>query len=98
MRLLRSPLLCCQTLSFFFAQEILNKVKAIYFALWQGIGSATTQQMVEFYEVSGDAVQKALQRHRDELSSDGLKTIRGKALKDAVDKLKYIVKTVYLSE
>lgn len=45
------------------ATEILNQVKAIYFALWQGTGTATTSQIAEFYEVSDDVVQKALQRH-----------------------------------
>lgn len=75
------------------AIEILNQVKALYFALWQGTGTATTGSIAEFYEVSLDVVQKALQRHRDELIDDGLKTIRGKQLKDAADKLSIPSKT-----
>jgi hypothetical protein len=63
------------------AQEIFNKVKILYFALWQGVGTSTTDQMAEFYEVSVDAVQKVIQRHRDELEFDGLKTVKGKDLK-----------------
>jgi hypothetical protein len=73
--------------------EILNRVKSIYFSLWQGIGTATTGQIAEFYEVSQDVVQKALQRHRDEFIDDGLKTLRGKQLKDAADTLSIPSKT-----
>lgn len=73
--------------------EILNRVKSIYFALWQGTGAATTQQIAKFYEVSNDVVQKVLQRHRDELIEDGLKTLRGKQLKDAADTLSIPSKT-----
>jgi hypothetical protein len=75
------------------ASEILSLVKAVYFALWQGTGTATTGQIAEFYEVSDDVVQKALQRHRDEFNSDGLKTLRGKQLKDAADTLSIPSKT-----
>jgi hypothetical protein len=75
------------------ASEILTLVKAVYFALWQGFGTATTGQIAEFYEVSDDVVQKALQRHRDEFNSDGLKTLRGKQLKDAADTLSIPSKT-----
>ncbi len=64
------------------AREILNKVKSLYFALWQGIGAATCEQMSEFYEVKTDAVEAALRRYRNEFESDGLKTIKGKQLKD----------------
>lgn len=53
------------------ATETLTKVKALYFVLWKGVGTATTGQMAEFYEVSSDVVQKVIQRHRDELESDG---------------------------
>jgi hypothetical protein len=75
------------------ASEILTLVKAVYFALWQGTGTATTSQIAEFYEVSDDVVQKALQRHRDEFKLDGLKTLRGKELKDAADTLSIPSKT-----
>lgn len=64
------------------ASEVLNKVKSLYFALWQGVGTATTEQIAEFYEVSNDVVRDNLRRHRDEFDSDGLKLLKGKALKD----------------
>lgn len=64
------------------AQTILNKVKALYFALWQGTGAATTLAMREFFEVNIDAIEAALRRCRTEFESDGLKIIKGKLLKD----------------
>lgn len=63
------------------ASEILNKLKALYFAFWNGVGSSTNEQMAGFYEVSADAVESALRRHRDEFESDGLKTLKGRQLK-----------------
>ena len=67
------------------ATEILNKLKALYFALWRGISSSTTGQMAAFYEVSTDAIESALRRHRDEFESDKLTTLKGKQLKDFKD-------------
>ncbi|XHX78515.1 MAG: hypothetical protein RBJ76_00825 [Stenomitos frigidus ULC029] len=66
------------------AEAILNKAKALMFAVWQGQGIATTGQVAEFYEVPEDTVQTAIKVNRDEFESDGLRTIRGKALKDVV--------------
>jgi hypothetical protein len=63
------------------AGEILNRVKSLYFALWQGVGIATTQQAAEFYEVPEANIRKAIERHRVELESDGLRKVTGKQLK-----------------
>lgn len=63
------------------AQSILHRIKCLYFVLWKGVGIATTSQMAEFYQVSTDSVQKVIQRHRDELESDGVKIVKGKDLK-----------------
>lgn len=65
------------------ASDVLSKAKALVFALWQGTGAAITEQMAEYYEVPVDAIQSVLRRHRDELESDGLIILRGKALKEA---------------
>jgi len=40
--------------------------------------------VAEFYEVPEDTVQTAIKVNRDEFESDGLRTIRSKALKDVV--------------
>ena len=65
------------------AVDVLNKVKAIVFALWQGTGTATTEQLAEFYEVPVGTIRPLLKPHKDEFESDGVKTLRSKALKDA---------------
>ncbi len=67
------------------AQLILQKVKALYFALWKGTGIATTDQAASFYEVPAANIRKAVERHRDELKSDGLQVLSSKALKQVSD-------------
>ena len=79
------------------AEAILMKVKSLYFALWEGTGTTTTSVLVDYYEVSAETIQKVIQRHRDELNSDGLKRIRAKALKDVMDKLSISKKTPQLT-
>jgi hypothetical protein len=63
------------------ASDVLSKAKALVFALWQGTGAATTQQMAEYYEVPVDAVESVLRRNRDELETDGVNTLKGSDLK-----------------
>lgn len=67
------------------AEEILDKVKGVLFALWKGQKIATTAQMAEFYGVGEDTIKKNLSRHKAELETDGLKVLRGKDLRDAKD-------------
>lgn len=64
------------------ASDVLSKAKALVFALWQGTGAGSTQQMAEYYEVPIETVLTVLKRHRSELESDGLTVLRGKALKE----------------
>ncbi len=63
------------------AADTLSKAKALVFALWQGTGAATTQEMAEYYEVPVDAIESVWRRNRDELKSDGVKTLKGAELK-----------------
>ena len=67
------------------ATEILSKIKSLYFALWQGEGIATTEQMGQFFGVEVATIRKVYHRHKDELATDGVKTLRGKGLKDVRD-------------
>ncbi|MDJ0746397.1 MAG: hypothetical protein QNJ32_23955 [Xenococcaceae cyanobacterium MO_167.B27] len=67
------------------ATEILSKIKSLYFALWKGEGIATTEEMGQFYEVEVATIRKVYHRHKDELAQDGVKTIRGKSLRDVRD-------------
>ena len=79
------------------AQELLAKAKAMIWAMWQGAAIATTEQMAEFYEVPNSTVRQVLKRHRDEFESDGVKVLRGKALKDVSFKLSLTPKTPNLT-
>jgi hypothetical protein len=68
------------------AQEILDKVKSLYFAVWKGEGLTTTEQLADFYEIDTSAtLRKILARHKSEFDSDGVKSLRGKGLKDVRD-------------
>ncbi|WP_009629951.1 hypothetical protein [Synechocystis sp. PCC 7509] len=67
------------------AQEILNKVKALFFAVWKGEGITTTEQLAGFYETESNSIRQVLKRHLDEFELDGLKSLRGKNLKDVRD-------------
>jgi len=75
------------------AQEIIGKVKTIFFALWKGTSIATTEQVADFYEVPAVNIRKAIERNRRELESDGLKVLTGKALKDVSDIVSLTSKT-----
>ncbi|MEG4149441.1 hypothetical protein [Microcoleus sp. Pol12B5] len=67
------------------ASDVLSKAKALVFALWQGTGAATTEQMAEYYDVPSATLRQLFKRHRDELDSDGVKVLRGKALNEVSD-------------
>jgi hypothetical protein len=79
------------------ATEVLNKTKALFFALWQGVGLTISSQLAEFYETDVETVQKLCQRHRDEFEADGLRTLRGKEVKDVVDILSISSRTPNLT-
>jgi hypothetical protein len=64
------------------ALEAINKAKALLMASWNSTSIATTAQMAEYYEVSEKTVQTVARRNRKELTSDGLKTLKGKALQE----------------
>jgi hypothetical protein len=69
------------------AQQILNKVKALYFAVWKSEGTTTTELLADFYEVPEVNIRQLLKTHRTEFLSDGLQTLRGKDLKEVRDLL-----------
>ena len=76
------------------AQSILSKIKSLYFALWNGVGIATTEQLADFYEVPEANIRQLLKSHRDEFESDGLKTLRSGTLKQVRDLLSLTPTTV----
>jgi hypothetical protein len=66
-------------------ESVLNKVKALVFAVWNGVGRISRQQLANFYDVSVDSIDKNYQRHKDEFDIDGVEVLRGKDLKDGRD-------------
>jgi hypothetical protein len=76
------------------ASAILDKVKGLYFALWQGVGIAATEVIATFYEVPETNIRQLLKNHRDEFESDGLKTLRNKGLNEVRDLLSLTSLTV----
>ena len=79
------------------ATEILNKVKALYFALWKGVGTATTEQLAEFYQVPEVNIRQLVKPYQQEFEADGLKVVRGKDLKDASNPFLLATKTTQLT-
>jgi hypothetical protein len=79
------------------AQSILNKVKSLYFAVWKGIGTATTEQLASFYEVPEVNIRQLIKPHQKEFESDGLKVARSKELKDASNPFLLAIKTTQLT-
>ncbi len=67
------------------AQSILNKVKALFFAVWKNEGITTTEQLAAFYEIEPNSIRQVLKRHQDEFELDGLKSLRGKNLREVRD-------------
>ena len=64
-------------------EQVLNKVKALMFAVWEGKSRVTRRQLAEFYEVSIETIDSNQQSHVEEFSRDGVKVYRGKDLKEA---------------
>lgn len=60
--------------------EILNKVKIL--SLLPDGENMTIRQAAEYYEVSIETIRKTIQRNRQELSEDGIKTLYSKDLKE----------------
>src|SRR5690554_5943030 len=59
--------------------EVLEKIKAIEYMTDDMIVSV--EQAAGYYEVDKEAINSVIRRSKDELSSDGLKVLRGKELK-----------------
>ncbi|WP_414569433.1 hypothetical protein [Nostoc sp. CCY 9925] len=69
------------------ALEILTKAKAIIFAVWGGSGWATTAQIAEYFEVTESAVKELHRVNGAEFRDLETKTLTGKELRDARQKL-----------
>jgi hypothetical protein len=65
------------------SEEILNKVKFLMFAVWDGKPRCSRKDLSEFYEVSVSTIDSNRQRHSDEFKLDGVEVFEGQALQDA---------------
>jgi hypothetical protein len=59
--------------------DVLDKVKAL--ALLPDDVHATTDIVASYFEVGIDAIESVVRRHREELADNGMKTLRGEALR-----------------
>jgi hypothetical protein len=64
------------------ALSILEKAKAIIFAVWNGSGWATTAQIAEYFDVTESAIKELYRVNLEEFSSSETQTLAGQALKD----------------
>ncbi|MCI1763626.1 hypothetical protein [Heyndrickxia oleronia] len=60
--------------------DVLNKVKVL--SILPDDKHMTTDMVAEYYQVDIEVIRKIIQRHRDELDSDGLNILRGEKLKE----------------
>jgi hypothetical protein len=69
--------------------EVLNKVKKL--VLLPDNEHMTLRQVADYYEIDIEVVRKTLQRHREELESDGMIKLKGRALSEFKQRLPYHV-------
>ncbi|RCJ24401.1 hypothetical protein A6770_28300 [Nostoc minutum NIES-26] len=65
------------------AQEALGKAKAIVFALWNGSGWATVEQLANYFQCSIQAIKHIYERNSKEFRANETKKLTGKDLSDA---------------
>lgn len=63
-------------------EQVLGKVKSLFFALWNGSNRTTREQVADFYEVPVTTIDSNYQNHRDEFEVDGVKSFKNKDLKE----------------
>ena len=82
-------------------KALLNKVKELFFSLWNGSQWVTREDLADFYQVSVETIDSNYQRNKDEFDLDGVKVLRGKDLSDAKRILRLALKasqvTIYSS-
>ena len=63
-------------------EQVLNKVKALMFAVWEGKSRVTRRQLAEFYKVPVATIDSNHNRHKDEFERDGVEVVANKRLQD----------------
>lgn len=69
--------------------DVLDKVKKL--VLLPDKEHMTLRQVADYYEIDIEVVRKTLQRHREELESDGMVKLKGKSLTEYKQRLPYSV-------
>lgn len=65
------------------AQDVLSKAKAIVFALWNGEGWATVDQLANYFDYSIQGIKHIYERNSKEFRTNETKKLTGKELTDA---------------
>ena len=68
--------------------DVLDKIKAIPYMTKDMVFSV--EQVANYYEVSKKAINTIIERHRDELETDGIMVLKGEELKEFKDKVWYL--------
>ena len=63
-------------------EQVLNRVKALMFAVWKGKSRITREQLAGFYEVPVATIYSNYKRHKEEFSNDGVEIYTGKDLQE----------------
>jgi hypothetical protein len=69
------------------AEVVLSKAKAIVFALWNGQGWATVEQLAQYFQSSQPAIKHIYERNSKEFRDNETRKLTGKDLSDARSKL-----------
>lgn len=69
------------------AEEVLAKAKAIVFALWNGDGWATVEQLAQYLQCSIPGIKHIYERNSKEFRDNETRKLTGKDLPDARSKL-----------
>ncbi|MBD2536349.1 hypothetical protein H6G97_46525 [Nostoc flagelliforme FACHB-838] len=94
--LIESPSLRTSTLSNLDdarSSDVLNKAKAFVFALWNGQGWATVEQLAQYFQCSIPGIKHIYERNSKEFRDNETKKLTGKDLSDARSKLERASRT-----
>jgi hypothetical protein len=75
------------------SQQVLNKAKAIVFAVWNGEGWATVEQLAQYFQCSIQGIKHIYERNSKEFRANETKKLTGKDLADVRSKLELASRT-----
>jgi hypothetical protein len=75
------------------SQQVLNKAKAIVFAVWNGEGWATVEQLAQYFQCSIQGVKHIYERNSKEFRDNETRKLTGKDLSDVRSKLELASRT-----